>query len=412
MLRRLLRYVEGEYRFREKVDRLTDNRIRPQIPTAGVWLSVFGMFALRLGSFNALEQDLRRPRRWERLVGRRKPSADTLGYALRRFDPEPLREILRDLSRIAWRKKAIHGRPGESLRVMAVDGHELFSSRARCCDKCLVRELETEGGKVREYYHRAVVAQWVGVTPPGILDLELLGPGEGEVTAARRLLDRILTRYARLIDVVSADALYVEAPFLRQILDAGKHFVVVLKQENRDLYQDAAQLRATLAPQTLLRNGRTSRVWDLPDLTTFTTLGRSVRVLWCEEQEIRARRIGGRVKEVVEEKTWIWVTDLPAASVSPERIQNFGHDRWDLENRGFNELGELWGMDHCFVHDPTAMEVILLTLSLAFLTTYLFYERNLKPALRRHMTRLALAARLAEDFLTPEPLWPEPQLSG
>ena len=41
--------------------------------------------------------------------------------------------------------------------------------------------------------------------------------------------------------------------------------------------------------------------------------------------------------------------------------------------------------------------MILLTLAVAFLTTYLFFERNLKPEMRRHLTRLALARRLAED---------------
>jgi hypothetical protein len=44
------------------------------------------------------------------------------------------------------------------------------------------------------------------------------------------------------------------------------------------------------------------------------------------------------------------------------------------------------------------MEVILLTLAVAFLTTYLFFERNLKPQIRRHLTRLALAGRMAEDL--------------
>jgi hypothetical protein len=50
-------------------------------------------------------------------------------------------------------------------------------------------------------YHRVVVAQWIGVTPPAILDIERIGPGEGELTAARRLLERILRQHSRLIDV-------------------------------------------------------------------------------------------------------------------------------------------------------------------------------------------------------------------
>jgi len=68
------------------------------------------------------------------------------------------------------------------------------------------------------------------------------------------------------------------------------------------------------------------------------------------------------------------------------------------ETRGFGELTTLWAMDHCFRHDVTAMVACLLALATAFLTTYLFYARNLKPAVRRQLTRLALAARLREDF--------------
>lgn len=56
------------------------------------------------------------------------------------------------------------------------------------------------------------------------------------------------------------------------------------------------------------------------------------------------------------------------------------------------------------------IEVILLTQAIAFLTTYLLYERNLKPDLKRRLTRLALAFWMAEDLtrLGGAWLWPEP----
>jgi len=73
------------------------------------------------------------------------------------------------------------------------------------------------------------------------------------------------------------------------------------------------------------------------------------------------------------------VTDLPAAVVPAGTIQRWGHARWDIENRGFNELATLWHMDHCFVHQVVAVEALLLTLALAFVLTHLFYTRNLKP---------------------------------
>jgi len=370
------------------------------------------MYVLRLRSFNALEQELRRAGRWEAWVGARKPSADTLGRVLAKMSVAEVRQILSAVLDRAWGSKAIHFRPGEAYRVVAVDGHELGASRARCCPHCLVREIRGPTGKVREYYHRFVVAQWVGVRPAVLLDLEPVGPGEGEVAAARRLLQRLLHQHARRIDVISADALYLEAPFLQQILDAGKHAVVVMKQEQRHLFQDAQQLRPLVAPQILVDGAKTTRLWDPPDLATFTTLGRTVRVVWAEEQTRQSRILGGRHTVVMEEKTWVWVTDLPAAVVPPAKIQRWGHDRWDLENRGFNELVTLWHLDHYFIHDSTAIEILLLTL--AFVTTYLFYERNLKPPVRRHLTRLALAARMIDDLtlLKGESVWSRFEPSG
>ena len=398
MLRRFLRYLQKIFDFEEEVRSLRDTRVGPQIPAPVVWKSVFLMFALRLGSLNRLEQELHRPGPWRKLLGGRAPSADAVKYSLCRFSIEEVRALVAHHHRRAWRNKAVKGRPGDRRRVVAMDGHELWSSEARCCDQCLKRTVQKKDQTVTQYYHRVVVAQWIGVRPPGILDVELVRPGEGEVVAARRLLARILKEYGRLIDVISADALYLEAPFLKDVLDAGKHFVVVLKQENRDLYQDAQTLRTLKEPMAISEDGKTSRLWDLEDLTSFTTLGRAVRVVWAEERKTFTKVVGGKKQEVTEDSTWAWVTDLCSQEASAAQIQRMGHDRWDIENRGFNELVQHWEMDHAFVHNPTAIEVLLLALALAFLTTYLFYEGNLKEPARRFLSRLTLAARLLEDL--------------
>lgn len=361
---------------------------------------------------------MRRVKRLESFVGARKPSADTMGEVLSGFECDQLRRMVVEINRGAWRSKAIHQREGESCRVVGVDGHELWVSRSRCCQHCSVREVtvgrNNNKRKVREYYHRVVVAQWVGVAPPPILDVELVRTGEGEVVAAKRLLGRVFRNYSRLIDAITADALYLEAPFIKTVMAAGKHFVIVMKQERRDLYQDAEQLRALVKPKTIQEGSRTILVWDIPELRSFSTLGEPVRVVWSEEENVKRKFIGGKRTEVKESETWVWVTDLPDNVAPTYKIRRWGHDRWNLENRGFNELVRLWHMDHCFVHNVTAIEVLLLTLFLAFLLTYLFYERNLKPPARRFMTRLAMADRLFEDLVLAAGanLWPSFQGSG
>lgn len=59
-----------------------------------------------------------------------------------------------------------------------------------------------------------------------------------------------------------------------------------------------------------------------------------------------------------------------------------------------------WHLDHCFKHDPTAIEAFLLTLAVAFALSTVFFTRNLKPAARRGRTRLCLATLLASDLLS------------
>lgn len=410
MLARLAGYLEQLFQFRRRVDSLRDFRARPQIPTGNVWLTVFLMFVLRLGSFNAVEQQLRRPRRWERWVGTRKPSADTLARTLSCFSQTELRELIAEVCRSCWRRKAIHARPGDAYRVVALDGHELNSSRSRCCAACLKRTITTAAGDQIEYYHRVVTAQWVGVSPAAIVDFELVRPGEGEVVAARRLFARIVEQFPRLIDVITVDALYLEAPFIREILDAGKHIVVVMKQEARELYHDADRLRALVDPEVVSDGDRTIRLWDLPELTSFTTLARPVRVIWSIEQWTSHHKVAGKLVERLEQSQWVWVTDLAPTQAPASRIRRWGHDRWDIENRAFNELSALWHMNHYYVHTPVAIETLLLTLGLAFLVTYLFFERNLKPQLRRHQSRTSLVTLLIEDlaYETTGSIWPAP----
>lgn len=399
MLRRFARYIDKQFDFGNLVAGLTDRRQCPQVPTSSVWLSVFLMFVTRTRSFNSLEQKLRRPRMWDGWVGPRKPSADTLGESLSVFELDTLRSPMVAMIKRAWRSKAIQLRPNQSMRVVSFDGHELWKSRARCCDRCQVRSVYHKGRKIKEYYHQVVVAQYVGTNPSLPLDLEMVVGREGEITAARRLLSRVLANYSRLVDVITVDALYLEGPFLRQIVEHGKYFLAVMKQHSRDLYKDADALRRKrFTPTAFTGDNKKGRLWDIPNLSTFTTLGTNVRVVWAEEETTSNKMVAGKLQPETKSSTWIWATNLPQATVPATVVQQWGHDRWDVENRCFNEMANHWNMDHCYIHDIRATEALLLTLAIAFTTSYLFFARNLKPQIRSFLNRLELAARFLEDI--------------
>jgi hypothetical protein len=64
---------------------------------------------------------------------------------------------------------------------------------------------------------------------------------------------------------------------------------------------------------------------------------------------------------------WMWVTTLPSAQLPVQRAVTFGHQRWDIENHGFNELVEGGHTDHVLKHDAAAIECFLLMAFLAFI---------------------------------------------
>jgi len=64
-----------------------------------------------------------------------------------------------------------------------------------------------------------------------------------------------------------------------------------------------------------------------------------------------------------------------------KRVVALGHQRCDIENRGFNDLANEWVADHVYRHEPAAMEAFLLTALLAFNLYHAFIRLNLKPPL-------------------------------
>lgn len=125
MMARFCRYIEKVFDFAEQINTLRDTRKRPRIPTFCLWASVFFLFVLRRGSLNAMECELRRPKRMERLIGKVKPSADRMGDVMGWIAPDQLREMLCRINHQLGRNKGFA--KGGPLRFVAVDGHEFFS---------------------------------------------------------------------------------------------------------------------------------------------------------------------------------------------------------------------------------------------------------------------------------------------
>jgi hypothetical protein len=94
-----------------------------------------------------------------------------------------------------------------------------------------------------QYFHRAVGCQIISSPVKSFLGVEWVAPGEGEDKAALRLLRRLRDLYgSRFFDILLLDSLYPQAPVLQLAQEEGWDLVTTLKQESRELYQDALGL--------------------------------------------------------------------------------------------------------------------------------------------------------------------------
>jgi hypothetical protein len=226
------------------------------------------------------------------------------------------------------------------------------------------------------------------------LDVELLRPGEGEETAAKRLLERVFTSYGRFFDVVVGDALYLDAPFLNFCLDHHKHAIVTIRGDQRLLLQDAQGLFGQQDPSQWSEGNRRVQYWDAEGFTSCEGVKRPLRVLHTLETVRRRQRIARQWHQTEETTSWYWATTLSSRQLSTRALWRAGHDRWDIENDCFNTLSTHWGLDHCYKHHPTAIVNFILTLFLVFVLVQCFWQRNLKPPLRSRLTLIALAREL------------------
>ena len=398
MLRRFKSYIEKVFDFSAMVAGLEDTRQGASIDTESIWLSGWLMFVCRLGSLNALEIELKQTGKLDRFVGPRKASADTIGRTYGMLELDGPREMLALIAQRLKRNKVLEVRRRDDLVCTAFDGHELFSSRHRHCDGCLERQVKQGDQTVTEWYHRIVACHVVDspITIP--LDIEPVLPGEDEVAAAIRLFDRVRERLPRYFDVVTVDALYAQAPFIKKISDAGKHIVVVLKDKRRALLQDAEGVSATLPRQSRRLEDRECQLWDEEGFLSWDALDRPLRVVRSLESRRERERINGQWEEKVVESDWWWATTLPKQQASTTTVWHFGHGRWDIEDQAFNDMVTNWNMNHPWKHGPTAILAFILTLMVAFVLVACFFQRNLKPSRRRGRTQISVRLEFYSDL--------------
>jgi hypothetical protein len=416
-------YLNKGFDLRAHAGQMSDARHNPDISPCSVFLAMFHAFVFRLPSLQQLDAELAHSFLPQWIGAERAFRDDTLRYSLCGFDLQPLEAMLVDVNRRLKRGKAFDEGRVQGRLVAALDGIEVLSSFSRCCDSCLERTVERKnhaGQKIREtqYYHRMVGCQMIHSPVKSFLAIEWLQPGEGEDTAALRLLSRLPKLYgSQFFDILLLDALYAQTPILKLAHQAGWDLVISLKRNCPDLYQSAVRLFANRPPDCTYseqcdHKTYNVRLWDTEGLPFTVDYPQPVRTLRSEEVLTRNRYRGGVLTPYSTDHEWFWITTLATQVFPAPVVRRLGHDRWKQEDNGWMDLTQHWALKHGFLHacshrpkqvDASGKRVevpnrglpaVVLILLIAFALSSNFVLRHSKLVRLYHLTAVAVARQL------------------
>lgn len=404
-------YLDKVYGFSRLVDGLAEGRQFPQHSWQKVFSTVFLGAALQVPSLHQIEAECRTG-----VLARRigPISEDTLGYVLQRQTPEPVFALGCELARRLKRNGVLHSDWSRGLIVAAVDGIEICSSFARCCDACMERKVDRKvAGKMQadiQYYHRIAAVTLVSSPFPIPLGIRFQKDGEGEVGCALALLQDLVKQLGkRFFDLVVGDALYLQAPFVKEVEALGLDWAFTLKQNQPDLLREAERLTATAVPSCVETVPQAElSVWHVPQVDwpvadRLISVTKTVRTQNVRRVVIENTGDGQKRKKkipVAIESTNFYASNFQLGSISPTFIHQLGRSRWRIDTELFQTLTTDCHLKHPAVHQSNALVLLTMIRLLAYtLTMVFFYRQVLSHARGDAGTFRNLAKRLADWFL-------------
>ena len=273
--------------------------------------------------------------------------------------------------------------------------HTIFStpeSMSKRLKNCLSRKKHT--GET-EYFYRSVVCMIIGKSTHVILGQEMLKPrdgsgkDEGELTGGKRLIEQLKKRHGHFADVIVADALYLNAPFINTLKENGLEGVIRLKDERRMIFQDAERLfkQDEGKKASFWKGKKKIEVWDLSGFKMEGCPYKLRVVRYHEQWEENGK----------ETERFMWlVTTLEAADYRV--LWEMMHRRRDIEENGFHQLKTYYHAKHCYCRD--AVETIFNLISIGFNVRELYLYRRSRNFAGSGISRKSINRIFCDGLLT------------
>jgi hypothetical protein len=359
--------------------------LRPRHPWRKVFAAVFFGAACQFSALLQVEAECRRGSLLKRIGPL---SNNTLAYAMQRQVSEPLFALGCAVAKQIKRNGLLRSDWSRGFVVAAVDGIEICSSFARCCPRCLERRVQRKiDGQTQEciqYYHRLVAVTIVSTSFPIPLGLRFQKPGEGEVACAAALLQDLAGALGRrFVDILVADAIYLQRPFIEQIETLGLRWVINLKDNQPDLLSAAQRMTAGPADWTETGHRVQLQFWHLPELC-WPVADRTVRILKtvrrCQRQRVviadkntPARQQRSPVEDAA---TNFYASNLELGAIPPQFLHQLGRSRWTIDAELFQTITTDCHLKKPSAHQSQALVVLTMIRLLAYTLSLLFYHRQ------------------------------------
>jgi hypothetical protein len=263
-----------------------------------------------------------------------------------------------------------------------------------------------------QYHHRIVVAALVSTPFPIPLGVRFQKNGEGEAACALALLQDLVDQLGRrFLDVLVADALYLQAPFVKEVERLGLVWAFSLKENQPELLREAERFTQESPTGVHAEPDREVRYGHLPEVD-WPIADRLVRVVKTVRIENHRRvtvseKDGRRAKSkmaVTQESTNFYATNFELGSISPLFIHQFSRSRWRIDTEVFQTLTTDCHLKHPAVHQTTALVVLTMIRFLAYTLSLVFYQRQVRSRARGTCeTFHQFAKRIAYWFLALSP---------
>ena len=406
-------YLDKVFDFSARVAALPEGRPYPCHPWKKIFDAVFLGAACQFAAVHRIEAECRRGALSKRIGPL---SEDAIGYALQRQDPAPVFALGCDVARQLKRNGGLRSDWARGLVVAAADGIEICSSFARCCDTCMERKVTHKvDGQFREdiqYYHRITAITVVSAAFPIPLGIRFQNNGETEVACTLALLRELIARLGcRFFDVLVADALYLQTPFVEAIETLGLDWVINLKENQPELLPEAERVTGGKIHYQESDTKQELQLWHAPEVY-WPVADRSVRIVKTVRTQ-RKNRVAARRHQTqknrngkeafTEQSTNFYASNLELGCIPPVFIHQLGRRRWTIDAEVFQTLTTDCHVKKPSVHQDRSRALVVLTMIrvLAYTLTQVFYHRQVRSHYRTAPPSFSEMARnLAYLFLT------------